>query len=105
MTGSRPTRWEQDFFAGAADKVRDVIAQEAASAGFHFRDVGGDFTGHEVCAASDDWLFGLQPTETVESFHPNEAGQRGYDFALEGYIGAKLASGEPAEISGLPANP
>lgn len=95
---------ERDFFAEAVDKVRDLTAQEAAAAGFHFKDVIGDFNGHGKCGVLEDWLYGVELTEIEGSFHPNQAGQQGYESALQDYIGAKLAAG-PAEASGLPPNP
>ncbi|HLU28818.1 MAG TPA: SGNH/GDSL hydrolase family protein [Glycomyces sp.] len=66
---------EQEALNETADLLADTTRDVAADHGFDFADPREAFTGHEVCSA-DPWILGY--VGTLESFHPNAAGQDGY---------------------------
>ncbi|GAA1948339.1 SGNH/GDSL hydrolase family protein [Kitasatospora viridis] len=59
---------------GAADTLDGVLDKAAANAGFSYADVRDQFSGHEICGDSDQWLNSTTwPID--ESYHPNASGQ------------------------------
>ncbi|HEX2143053.1 MAG TPA: SGNH/GDSL hydrolase family protein [Glycomyces sp.] len=66
---------EQALLNDAADLLAETTAEVAAEHGFDFADPRDAFAGHEVCS-SDPWILGY--VGTLESFHPNAAGQDAY---------------------------
>jgi lysophospholipase L1-like esterase len=66
---------EQALLNDAADLLAETTAAVAADHGFDFADPRAAFEGHGVCSA-DPWILGY--TGTLESFHPNAAGQDAY---------------------------
>ncbi|MCC3765358.1 SGNH/GDSL hydrolase family protein [Glycomyces sp. TRM65418] len=66
---------EQALLNDTADLLAETTAAVAADHGFDFADPREAFTGHEVCSA-DPWILGY--VGTLESFHPNAAGQAAY---------------------------
>ncbi|SDE07353.1 SGNH/GDSL hydrolase family protein [Glycomyces harbinensis] len=66
---------EQALLNDAADLLAETTAAVAADHGFDFADVRDAFDGHGVCSA-DPWILGY--VGTLESFHPNAAGQDAY---------------------------
>ncbi|WP_211228715.1 SGNH/GDSL hydrolase family protein [Glycomyces tenuis] len=66
---------EQAALNDTADLLAETTAAVAADHGFGFADPRAAFDGHGVCSA-DPWILGY--VGTLESFHPNAAGQDGY---------------------------
>jgi lysophospholipase L1-like esterase len=71
----------------SADVLADVISGRSAAAGFEFLDGRTAFAGHEICAPGDDWWLNSVTFPIEESYHPNAAGQSGYNAALAGITG------------------
>lgn len=80
--------FEQSDVNQTIDALDAAIAQAAsATAGTTFADVRPAFAAHELCTQAP-WLTGLNITNLVTSFHPNQAGQaQGYEAALAGITG------------------
>ncbi|THV27314.1 SGNH/GDSL hydrolase family protein [Glycomyces paridis] len=74
---------EQALLNETADLLAETTAAVAADHGFEFADVRDAFTGHAVCSA-DPWLLGY--VGTLESFHPNAAGQDAYADVVTPYL-------------------
>lgn len=70
---------EQELMNEAADVLDEVIEAKADEYDFTYLKIVDDFEGHAICEA-ETWLHGF--TGTVDSFHPNAAGQAGYYAAL-----------------------
>jgi lysophospholipase L1-like esterase len=71
----------------SADVLADVVSARAAAAGFDFLDGRTAFAGHEICAPGDDWWLNSVTFPIEESYHPNAAGQSGYNSALTAITG------------------
>jgi lysophospholipase L1-like esterase len=69
----------------AAVKFLGIIRREVARhRGFRYVGLVKTFRGHPACNDdADDWINDLHLTDTGESFHPNEAGQRAIARRLE----------------------
>ncbi|WP_199041441.1 SGNH/GDSL hydrolase family protein [Glycomyces salinus] len=74
---------EQGELNAAADLLAETTAAVAADHGFDFVDPRDAFAGHGVCS-EDPWILGY--TGTLESFHPNEAGQDAYTDLVVPYL-------------------
>ncbi|MGH1550559.1 SGNH/GDSL hydrolase family protein [Leifsonia poae] len=74
-----------------SDRLSDAVAARAAAAGFVYRDVRGDFTGHGICSSAP-WIVDAGTGATWEWLHPNAAGHA--------RIAALLAAPQhPVEVS------
>lgn len=97
----------QDWMNSAGDRLDDLLASAATSAGVNFVDVRGAFAGHEICGPAGAYINGLSMASgsagactwevlgrciipgipVVGSFHPNAAGHRnGYAAAFAARI-------------------
>ncbi|MFD0517269.1 SGNH/GDSL hydrolase family protein [Paractinoplanes durhamensis] len=74
---------EREAINDTIDALNRVIEQQATAAGFRFVAVSPAFAGHGLCAAKP-WLNSVT-FPAVNSFHPNNAGQR------DGYLAAMTA--------------
>lgn len=74
---------EQEALNGAADLLAETTAAVADDHGFDFVDPREAFTGHAVCS-EEPWILGF--TGTLESFHPNAAGQDAYTELVVPYL-------------------
>ncbi|HEY1699883.1 MAG TPA: SGNH/GDSL hydrolase family protein [Trebonia sp.] len=52
-----------------------VLQRAAARDGATFADVRSEFSGHELCDGSADWLHSVDLTDIDESYHPTADGQ------------------------------
>ena len=113
---------EARFLWRTADRLNGQVREAARRSGAHFVDVVGEvaapgapggFVGHSPCAGADAWLngfvdMGLSSGSAASdgSFHPNQAGQRGYADILEQFIrDAVTAETAVLNAAGLPVNP
>jgi hypothetical protein len=80
--------FEQSEVNQTIDALDTAIAHAAnATTGTTFLDVRPAFAAHELCT-QDPWLNGINPSNLVNSFHPNQAGQaQGYEAALTAITG------------------
>jgi N-acetylneuraminic acid mutarotase len=80
--------FEQSEVNQTIDALDSATAKAAGTAAnTTFVDVRPAFTAHELCT-HDSWLNGINPTDLVTSFHPNQAGQAdGYEAALTSITG------------------
>lgn len=113
----------QDWMNSAGDRLDNLLASAAGSAGVNFVDVRGTFAGHEICGPAGSYLNGLSMASgsggactwsvfgrciipgipLVGSFHPNAAGQSAYASAFA----AEIDSTPEADRNdaGFPLNP
>ncbi len=74
------SRSKRQVLNDAADQLSDVTAAAASRAGARYVDVREAFADHGVCSGQP-WINGLV-NPTVDSYHPNKAGQAAYFQAL-----------------------
>ena len=67
---------KRGYINGGADVLDTAISTEAGNAGFHFVDVRGAFSAHEICSSSSAWLHSVDWTDIGESYHPTADGYR-----------------------------
>lgn len=89
---------EMDGLNRTGDELNAVLRREAGAAGFDFADPAPGFTGHAVCDA-DPWINNLRLDPTVESFHPNANGQRGYATSVSTPTVTAARQLDPAAVS------
>jgi hypothetical protein len=74
------------YINSGADTLDSVISTEAGKYGFHFADVRGAFSSHEIC--SSDWWLNSVTWPVTDSYHPKAPGYSGgYLPALESVTG------------------
>ena len=79
---------ERTALNSAADTLDQVLADQAAKAGFTFVDPRQTFDPHTICSDGDTWVTSLEWSDLDESYHPNKAGHReGYLPLLNGVTG------------------
>jgi lysophospholipase L1-like esterase len=95
------TAAEQTWLNGIAVELNSMLKEEAELSHVQFVDVEqyGTFHGHELCGAGDEFFNGIILSDSRESFHPNQSGQRdGYRKALITYL-----ADHPPHKEGVPA--
>ncbi|HET8684687.1 MAG TPA: SGNH/GDSL hydrolase family protein [Micromonosporaceae bacterium] len=86
---------EQDAMNNSADLLNNTIRSRAIAYGFRFADPRTPFTGHAVCD-SIEWVNGLS-SPTMESYHPNRAGQSsGYAPTVRNQLVSLASTGAAA---------
>jgi lysophospholipase L1-like esterase len=64
----------------AADRIDGAISAAAGRAGDPFADVRSQFSGHEICDGSSNWLHSVDILNIGDSYHPTASGQeQGYE--------------------------
>ena len=84
-----------------SDNLAAVTSRAAAATGATFADARSGFTGHEVCSASP-WINNLSST-IEESFHPNDAGNVGYEHLVLAVLNGTSISRLSVSVSASPA--
>ena len=104
LYGSAERAWLRE----AGKDLNDAIECSAAEAGVHFVPIAGHFAGHGACSDSGiDWLNGLKYDRDyhprfVQSFHPNELGQKEYARAMRAAIGNGYTANPPKRTNVCP---